>query len=68
MKIMSLMQIPSSPDCHSNQLFPAQLLQLSFSRDLARGSACLQGEETRAILEALRKSFTRESQPWGAKA
>lgn len=55
MKIISLMQIPSSPNCHGNQLFPAQLLPLSFTRDLSWGCAWLQGEETREILEALRK-------------
>lgn len=53
MKIISLMQILSRPNCHSNQLFPAQLLLLSFIRSLSWGCAWLQGEETREILEAL---------------
>lgn len=55
MKIISLMQILSRPNCHSNQLFPARLLLLSFIQDLSWGCAWLQGEETREILEALRK-------------
>lgn len=56
MKIISLMQILSRPNCHSNQLFPARLLLLLlFIRDLSWGCAWLWGEETREILEALRK-------------
>lgn len=56
MKIISLMQIPSRPNCHSNQLFPARLLLLLlFIWDLSWGCSWLRGKERREILEARRE-------------